>query len=68
LVLDDDQVVSARATRKIISKMGKNVSVHNPHLTNKDDSSKHGVLGDILSSSQTKDGVKKIIIWLKGYI
>ena len=65
---DDDQVVSARATRKIISKMGKNVSVHNPHLTNKDDSSKHGVLGDILSSSQTKDGVKKIIIWLKGYI
>jgi len=48
--------------------MGKNVSVHNPHLTNKDDSSKHGVLGDILSSSQTKDGVKKIIIWLKGYI
>ena len=65
---DDDQVVSARATRKIISKMGKNVSVHNPHLTDKDDSSKHGVLGDILSSSQTKDGVKKIIIWLKGYI
>ena len=65
---DDDQVVSAKATRKIISKMGKNVSMHNPHLTNTDDTSKHGVLGDILSSSQTKEGVKKILNWLKDYI
>ena len=53
------KVVSAKATRKIISKMGNNVSVHNPILTNNDDPSKHGVLGDILSSSQTKSGLKK---------
>ena len=65
---DDDQVVSAKATRKIISKMGNNVSIHNPILTNTDDSSKHGVLGDILSSSQTNSGVKKILSWLENYI
>ncbi len=65
---DDDQVVSAKATRKIISKMGNNVTVHNPILTNEDDSSRHGVLGDILSASQTKDGVNKILIWLSKYI
>ena len=65
---DDDQVVSAKATRKIISKMGNNVSVHNPILTNEDDPSRHGVLGDILSASQTKDGVNKILSWLSKYI
>ena len=65
---DDDQVVSAKATRKIISKMGNNVTVHNPILTKEDDSSKHGVLGDILSASQTKDGVNKILSWLSKYI
>ena len=65
---DDDQVVSAKATRKIISKMGNNVSIHNPILTNTDDSSKHGILGDILSSSQTNSGVKKILSWLENYI
>ena len=65
---DDDQVVSAKATRKIISKMGNNVTVHNPILTNEDDSSKHGILGDILSASQTKDGVNKILSWLSKYI
>ena len=65
---DDDQVVSAKATRKIISKMGNNVSVHNPILTNEDDPSRHGVLGDILSASQTKDGVDKILRWLSKYI
>ena len=65
---DDDQVVSAKATRKIISKMGNNVSVHNPILTKEDDSSKHGVLGDVLSASQTKDGVNKILSWLSKYI
>ena len=65
---DDDQVVSAKATRKIISKMGNNVSIQNPILTNEDDSFKHGILGDILSVSQTKNGVKKIISWLENYI
>ena len=65
---DDDQVVSAKATRKIISKMGKNVSIHNPILNKTDDSFKHGVLGDILSSSQTKNGVTKILNWLENYI
>ena len=65
---DDDQIVSAKATRKIISKMGNNVTVYNPILTNEDDSSKHGILGDILSASQTKDGVNKILSWLSKYI
>ena len=51
-----------------ISKMGKNVSIHNPILNNTDDSFKHGVLGDILSSSQTKNGVTKILNWLENYI
>ena len=65
---DDDQIVSAKATRKIISKMGNNVTVYNPILTNEDDSSKHVILGDILSASQTKDGVNKILSWLSKYI
>jgi esterase/lipase len=61
---DADQVVSAAATRKIIAKMGDNASTHNPTLTTEDDSSKHGILGDILSASQTKKGVSKIINWI----
>ena len=61
---DDDKIVSAKATRKIISKMGNNVSVHNPILTSKDDPSKHGVLGEILSAFQTKDGVTNILNWI----
>jgi hypothetical protein len=62
---DDDQIVSAKATRRIIAKMGDNASVYNPLLTNEDDPSKHGILGDILSSSQTPNGVHKIVDWLK---
>ena len=62
---DDDQIVSAKATRRIIAKMGDNASVYNPLLTSEDDPSKHGILGDILSSSQTPNGVHKIVDWLK---
>ena len=45
--------------------MGDNASVYNPLLTSEDDSSKHGILGDILSASQTHNGVNKIVDWLK---
>ena len=62
---DNDRVVSARATRRIIDKMGENVEVFNPILSPKDDPSKHGVLGDILSPTKTAQGVKKIIEWIK---
>ena len=48
---DYDKVVSPKATRRIISKMGNNVEIFNPILSLKDDPSKHGVLGDILSLS-----------------
>ena len=62
---DNDKVVSAKDTRKIISKMGKNVEVFNPILSPKDDPSKHGVLGEILSPTKTQQGVKKIVEWIK---
>ena len=62
---DEDQIVSAKATRRVIAKMGDNASVYNPLLTSEDDSSKHGILGDILSASQTHNGVNKIVDWLK---
>jgi len=62
---DEDKIVSSKATRKIISKMGVNVTVYSPILTSEDDPSKHGVLGDILSPTQTKNGVIKIVDWLK---
>jgi len=61
---DEDKVVNAKWTRKIASMMGDNVTLHNPSLTDQDDSSHHGIIGDILSPSQTKVAVKKIINWL----
>ena len=62
---DNDKVVSSKDTRRIISKMGKNVEVFNPILSPKDDPSKHGVLGEILSPTKTEQGVKKILEWIK---
>ena len=62
---DGDRVVSAKATRKIISRMGESAHIFNPTLTIEDDPSMHGVLGDILSPSQTKNGVSKILEWIK---
>ena len=62
---DNDKVVSAKDTRRIISKMGKNVEAFNPILSPKDDPSKHGVLGDILSPTKTAQGVQKILEWIK---
>lgn len=61
---DNDKVVSSKDTRKIISKMGTNVEVFNPILSPKDDPSKHGVLGEILSPTKTEQGVKKILEWI----
>jgi pimeloyl-ACP methyl ester carboxylesterase len=61
---DDDKVVNAKWTRKIASMMGDNVTLYNPSLTEQDDPSCHGIIGDILSPSQTTIAVKKIINWL----
>ena len=61
---DEDKVVNAKWTRKIASMMGDNVTLHNPSLTDQDDPSHHGIIGDILSPSQTIIAVKKIINWL----
>ena len=61
---DEDKVVNAKWTRKIASMMGDNVTLHNPSLTDQDDPSHHGIIGDILSPSQTTAAVKKIINWL----
>jgi pimeloyl-ACP methyl ester carboxylesterase len=61
---DEDKVVNAKWTRKIASMMGDNVTLHNPSLTEQDDPSHHGIIGDILSPSQTIIAVKKIINWL----
>ena len=61
---DDDKVVNAKWTRRIASIMGHNVTLHNPSLTDQDDSSCHGIIGDILSPSQTTIAVKKISNWL----
>ncbi len=62
---DYDKVVSPKATRRIISKMGNNVEIFNPILSLKDDPSKHGVLGDILSPTKTNQGVNKILEWIR---
>jgi pimeloyl-ACP methyl ester carboxylesterase len=61
---DEDKVVNAKWTRRIASMMGDNVTLHNPSLTEQDDPSHHGIIGDILSSSQTKIAANKIINWL----
>jgi len=61
---DDDKVVNAKWTRKIASMMGDNVTLYNPSLTEQDDPSCHGIIGDILSPSQTTVAVSKIINWL----
>ena len=62
---DYDKVVSPKATRRIISKMGNNVEIFNPILSLEDDPSKHGVLGDILSPTKTEQGVNKILEWIR---
>ena len=61
---DEDKVVNAKWTRKIASMMGDNVTLHNPSITDQDDPFHHGIIGDILSPSQTIIAVKKIINWL----
>ena len=61
---DDDKVVNAKWTRRIASMMGDNVTLHNPSLTDQDDPSCHGIIGDILSPSQTSVAVDKLLNWL----
>ena len=61
---DEDKVVNAKWTRRIASMMGDNVTLYNPSLTDQDDPSHHGIIGDILSPSQSKVAVSKIINWL----
>ena len=61
---DEDKVVNAKWTRRIASMMGENVTLHNPSITDQDDPFHHGIIGDILSPSQTIIAVKKIINWL----
>jgi len=61
---DEDKVVNAKWTRKIASMMGDNVTLQNPSLTEQDDPSCHGIVGDILSPSQTSGAVDKLLKWL----
>ena len=61
---DEDKVVNAKWTRRIASMIGDNVTLHNPLLTDQDDPSHHGIIGDILSPSQTTIAVSKITNWL----
>jgi alpha-beta hydrolase superfamily lysophospholipase len=61
---DEDKVVNAKWTRRIASMMGDNVTLHNPSLTHQDDPSHHGIIGDILSPSQTSGAVDKLLNWL----
>ena len=61
---DEDKVINAKWTRRIALMMGDNVTLHNPSLNDQDDPSHHGIIGDILSPSQTTIAVKKIINWL----
>jgi len=61
---DKDKVVNAKWTRKIASTMGDNVTLQNPSLTEQDDPSCHGIVGDILSPSQTSVAVDKLLNWL----
>ena len=61
---DEDKVVNAKWTRKIASMIGDNVTLQNPSLTKQDDPSCHGIVGDILSPSQTSGAVDKFLKWL----
>jgi len=61
---DEDKVVNAKWTRKIASMIGDNVTLQNPSLTKQDDPSCHGIVGDILSPSQTSGAVDKLFKWL----
>ena len=61
---DNDRVVNAKWTRRIASMMGDNVTLHNPSLTDQDDPSHHGIIGNILSPSQTSVAVDKLLNWL----
>ncbi len=61
---DEDKVVNAKWTRKIASMMGDNVTLQNPSLTEQDDPACHGIVGDILSPSQTSGAVDKLLKWL----
>jgi len=61
---DEDKVVNAKWTRKIASMIGDNVTLQNPSLTKQDDPSCHGIVGDILSPSQTSGAVDKLLKWL----
>ena len=61
---DKDKVVNAKWTRRIASMIGDNVTLHNPLLTDQDDSSCHVIIGDILSPSQTSGAVDKLLNWL----
>ena len=62
---DEDKIVNAKWTRKIASQMGDNVTLYNPVLSDQDDPAHHCILGDIMSPSQTNNGVEKILNWLK---
>ena len=62
---DEDSIVNAKWTRRIASQTGDNVTLYNPKLTNRDDDDHHCILGDIMSPSQTDNGVQKILSWLK---
>ena len=61
---DEDKMVNAKWTRRIASMMGDNVTLHNPSLSEQDDPSCHGIVGDILSPSQTLGAVDKLVNWL----
>ena len=61
---DEDKIVNAKWTRRIASMMGDNVTLHNPSLSEQDDSSCHVIIGDILSPSQTSGAVDKLLNWL----
>jgi esterase/lipase len=62
---DEDQVVDARETRKVIKRWGGPVTVFRPELLPGDDPDAHVIAGQILSPGATPQVVALMIDWLE---
>ena len=61
---DEDRVVDANATRKVIGQWGGPTQVWQPDLTEADDPFAHVIAGDIMSPAQTAAVVAEIANWI----
>jgi hypothetical protein len=60
---EDDQVVSAKATRAVMGRWGGSVHEHKLVQTARDDTMGHVMAGDVFSPDQTAPLVDAILRW-----